>query len=83
MNIQQILFVNGDDETLNYFAKQMGQAFRMRGLLVRYGDLDAGEEERKALVQYLKIPTLVFLFSFRGLKRELLHIPCRDGALIR
>ena len=57
MNIQQILFLNGDDETLNYFAKQMGQAFRMRGLLVRYGDLDAGEEERKALVQYLKTPT--------------------------
>ena len=70
MKIQQILFLNGDDETLNYFAKQMGQAFRMRGLLVRYGDLDAGEEERKALVQYLKTPTLVFLFSFRGLKRE-------------
>lgn len=70
MKIQQILFMNGDDETLNYFAKQMGQAFLMRGLLVRYGALEKGEEERRALAKYLETPTIVFLFSFRGLKRE-------------
>ena len=69
--IERIIMFEGGVETLDYFSRQMGQAFEAHGLLVFYFNLeDAASDVKKVKKFILSGKTAIVTFNFEGFERE-------------
>ena len=69
--IERIIMFEGGVETLDYFSRQMGQAFEAHGLLVFYFNLeDAASDVKKVKKFILSGKTGIVTFNFEGFERE-------------
>lgn len=70
--IKKVVLFEGGIESLDYFSKQMGQAFMMHGLAVFYFNLREPEQSAKKVKKFIKSgETMMVTFSFGGLEREI------------
>lgn len=70
-NIEKIVMFQGGVETLDYFSRQLGQAFEAHGLLVFYFDLENVNTSVKKVKKFMTSKsTAIITFNFEGLDRE-------------
>ncbi len=71
MELRRIILMQQGVETLDFFSRQLGDAFQKRGLSVFYFDLTSGERDAKHLKKFQKSgETALITFNFEGLERE-------------
>ena len=69
--IERIIMFEGGVETLDYFSRQMGQAFEAHGLLVFYFNLEEAALDVKKVKKFiLSGKTAIVTFNFEGFERE-------------
>ena len=76
----RIVLMQGGVETLDFFSRQLGDAFSSMGHTVFYYDLSAGAASAKHLKKFAKSgETVLFTFNFEGLEREEGLFSLREG----
>ncbi len=80
----RIILMQGGVETLDFFSRQLGDAFSSMGHAVFYHDLREGAHSAKHLKKFVKSgETVLFTFNFEGLEREEGLFSLRDGYLFQ
>ncbi len=78
--IKRVVLMQGGVETLDYFSRQLGEAFQELGLIPFYFDLTDGERSARRLRKFQKSgETALVTFNFEGLEREEGLFSLRDG----
>lgn len=78
----RIVLMQGGVETLDFFSRQLGDAFSAMGHTVFYHDLREGAPSAKHLKKFTRSgETVLFTFNFEGLEREEGLFSLREGYL--
>ena len=78
----RIVLMQGGVETLDFFSRELGEAFRSMGHGLFYHDLREGAPSAKRLKKFQKSgDTVLFTFNFEGLEREEGLFSLREGYL--
>lgn len=71
MSVKRIILARGAVETLEFFSRQLGEAFTERGIKVWFWDLEKPERSREEFgTFYRKGETIFLTFNFIGLSGE-------------